>query len=280
MSCDALQPACPSSAGLFGYPGELSAQYKCNRGALLCTFAPARVYIARRMELLSTNSAQAGLLEAFRRELAGKARKEKMVGTTGFEPATSPTPRVRDTRLRYVPTGSDRRLPSMGRAAVQPRPSRLSSAFEKRQESAQGIAQIQQHLAVQELLARHASRLPGIARIGASELELRCAVLRIADAGVGIAQVASRAGYGKTFVVQQALDLQHHLHIRRAIQAMAACAFHRLQHGKLRLPVAEHERFQVRHAADFADAVKLFAQLWSGCRAGHFRFLLGGDSPS
>lgn len=32
--------------------------------------------------------------------------KRKMVGTTGFEPATSPTPRVRDTRLRYVPTGS------------------------------------------------------------------------------------------------------------------------------------------------------------------------------
>ncbi len=27
-----------------------------------------------------------------------------MVGTTGFEPATSPTPRVRATELRYVPT--------------------------------------------------------------------------------------------------------------------------------------------------------------------------------
>jgi hypothetical protein len=30
--------------------------------------------------------------------------KEKMVGTTGFEPATSRTPSVRATRLRYVPT--------------------------------------------------------------------------------------------------------------------------------------------------------------------------------
>src|SRR5271154_4583074 len=29
---------------------------------------------------------------------------EKMVGTTGFEPATSPTPRVRSTRLSHVPT--------------------------------------------------------------------------------------------------------------------------------------------------------------------------------
>jgi hypothetical protein len=29
-----------------------------------------------------------------------------MVGTTGFEPATSRTPSVRATRLRYVPTAS------------------------------------------------------------------------------------------------------------------------------------------------------------------------------
>ncbi len=41
---------------------------------------------------------------------AGEARSEalsrekKMVGTTGFEPATSRTPSVRATRLRYVPT--------------------------------------------------------------------------------------------------------------------------------------------------------------------------------
>ena len=40
-------------------------------------------------------------VEYFRKEMPDK----KMVGTTGFEPATSPTPRVRDTRLRYVPTG-------------------------------------------------------------------------------------------------------------------------------------------------------------------------------
>ena len=40
-----------------------------------------------------------------------------MVGTTGFEPATSPTPRVRDTRLRYVPTGSVNRT-AANRAAL------------------------------------------------------------------------------------------------------------------------------------------------------------------
>jgi hypothetical protein len=30
---------------------------------------------------------------------------KRMVGTTGFEPATSRTPSVRATRLRHVPTG-------------------------------------------------------------------------------------------------------------------------------------------------------------------------------
>jgi hypothetical protein len=35
-------------------------------------------------------------------DLIGK--KSKVVGTTGFEPATSRTPSVRATRLRYVPT--------------------------------------------------------------------------------------------------------------------------------------------------------------------------------
>src|SRR5260370_41846714 len=34
--------------------------------------------------------------------------KSGMVGTTGFEPATSRTPSVRATRLRYVPTAAAR----------------------------------------------------------------------------------------------------------------------------------------------------------------------------
>src|SRR5690349_13776799 len=56
-----------------------------------------------------------------------------MVGTTGFEPATSRTPSVRATRLRYVPTA----------AKIS-----VSLVFEKRQESAQRIAQVKQGLAV------------------------------------------------------------------------------------------------------------------------------------
>jgi hypothetical protein len=37
-----------------------------------------------------------------------EAYEVKVVGTTGFEPATSRTPSVRATRLRYVPTVCDR----------------------------------------------------------------------------------------------------------------------------------------------------------------------------
>src|SRR5882724_7306243 len=99
-----------------------------------------------------------------------------MVGTTGFEPATSRTSSVRATRLRYVPTGVKRflhlqrltlRKPKRTRpfalhsngqraslrlaafAGIKPA-SRLSSAFEKREESAQRVAQVQQHLAAQQ----------------------------------------------------------------------------------------------------------------------------------
>ncbi len=40
------------------------------------------------------------------------ASEEEMVGTTGFEPATSRTPSVRATRLRYVPTERNCQLTS------------------------------------------------------------------------------------------------------------------------------------------------------------------------
>ena len=67
----------------------------------------------------------------------------KMVGTARFELATSRTPSVRATRLRYVPTGA---VTLNGRKLTN---STVSLAFEERQETAQGIAQVQQHFAVQ-----------------------------------------------------------------------------------------------------------------------------------
>src|SRR5260370_33688971 len=79
-----------------------------------------------------------------------------MVGTARFELATSRAPSVRATRLRYVPTG---KLTATGNKITRPvgegiSTSKVSPAFEQRQESAQRIAQIQQHFAAQQL--RHA----------------------------------------------------------------------------------------------------------------------------
>ena len=66
-----------------------------------------------------------------------------MVGTARFELATSRTPSVRATRLRYVPTAA---AAQKGRKLTN---STVSLAFEQRQETAQGIAEVQQHFAVQ-----------------------------------------------------------------------------------------------------------------------------------
>ncbi len=65
-----------------------------------------------------------------------------MVGTARFELATSRTPSVRATRLRYVPTAA---AAQKGRKLTN---STVSLAFEQRQETAQGIAQVEQHFTV------------------------------------------------------------------------------------------------------------------------------------
>ena len=57
-----------------------------------------------------------------------------MVGTTGFEPATSRTPSVRATRLRYVPTAYN--------------VCSVSLAFEKGQDSEQLFMEIEQEFSV------------------------------------------------------------------------------------------------------------------------------------
>src|ERR1700674_1607847 len=79
---------------------------------------------------------------------------EEMVGTARFELATSRTPSVRATRLRYVPTG---KLTATGQGNQKAESgegistSKVSPPFEQRQESPERIAQIQQHLAAQKL---------------------------------------------------------------------------------------------------------------------------------
>src|SRR5207249_9601228 len=83
---------------------------------------------------------------------------KKLVGAPGFEPGTSRTPSVRATRLRYAPTIS-----------ILP----CSTPFEKRQESAQRIAHVQQHFSIQKL-PRAVSRSDRSARFGVC---CRCATL-------------------------------------------------------------------------------------------------------
>src|SRR6266481_8408166 len=70
-------------------------------------------------------------------DVAKTAKEIKMVGTTGFEPATSRTPSVRATRLRYVPTGKltatgqQNQKAESGRESAPPRYHRRSSSVKK-----------------------------------------------------------------------------------------------------------------------------------------------------
>src|SRR6266851_4092623 len=181
---------------------------------------------------------------------------EEMVGTTGFEPATSRTPSVRATRLRYVPTG---KLTATGQRNQKAESgegistSKVSPPFEQRQESSQRIAQVQQHLAAQKL------RGPFRRITGASALGFGGAFM--------LAKMPPRARDGESFVVEQPLDAEDHVHVFLAVESMAAGALDRLQHGEFGFPVTQNERFQVRQAADFADAVGFFLRGDLRCRA-------------
>src|SRR5260370_11444336 len=170
-----------------------------------------------------------------------------MVGTTGFEPATSRTPSVRATRRRYArtvkltATGKGNQKAEWGEGIT---PSKVSPPFEQRQECPERIAQIEQHLAAQKL------RGPFRRMIGASGLRFGGAIV--------LAQMPPRARDGESFVVEQPLDAEDHVHIILAVETVTAGALDRLQHGEFRFPVPKDERFQIRQAADFADAVEFF----------------------
>ncbi len=68
-------------------------------------------------------------------EFEDQIEKVKVVGTTGFEPATSRTPSVRATRLRHVPTLA---------MSIS-----VSLVFEKGQDSAKFFLQIEQQFAIE-----------------------------------------------------------------------------------------------------------------------------------
>src|SRR6266403_766101 len=154
-------------------------------------------------------------------EGSGSVSEEEMVGTTGFEPATSRTPSVRATRLRYVPTG---KLTATGQGNQKAESgegistSKVSPPFEQRQECAERIAQIQQHLAAQKL------RGPFRRMIGASRLRF--------DSAIVLAEMPPSARDSESLVVEQPLDAKDHVHVILAVEAMTAGALDRLQHGE------------------------------------------------
>src|SRR5712692_3294223 len=118
-----------------------------------------------------------------------RERPIKMVGTTGFEPATSRTPSVRATRLRHVPTAPNQF--STGCTAL-PRHVSVSPAFEQRQQCPQRVPQIEQHSAAD----------------GGRGIFLRPRIaVRLAAVAALFPQVPAGAGNGEPFVVEQPLDL-------------------------------------------------------------------------
>jgi hypothetical protein len=154
-----------------------------------------------------------------------------MVGTTGFEPATSRTPSVRATRLRHVPTECE--------ISVSP-------AFKKGQDGNQLFAKVEEAFAlgprqiVIPLTDRSLRRGNGCAG------GFWCTVL--------FRQMAPCPGDGEALLIKKAFDFKYGFDVLPAVHAMAARAFYRLQRRKFRLPIAQHEGFRARQTADFADA--------------------------
>ena len=71
----------------------------------LCT-AQSNFALPYTSTLTAQRSTHQGGREQSVNYLSQELHEGRMVGTTGFEPATSRTPSVRATRLRHVPTGS------------------------------------------------------------------------------------------------------------------------------------------------------------------------------
>src|SRR5580704_2874774 len=167
-----------------------------------------------------------------------------MVGTTGFEPATSRTPSVRATRLRYVPTACTG--------------CSVSLAFEKGQDGEEFFVQIEEKFAL-SLRGSFAAGRRGVGVRGRTDCTaiargggVACRVVAVFLAA--FFEVFARSGDRKTFVVEQALDFENGFDVFAAVEAMAAGTLHGLQHGKLGFPIAQDEGLGGGQAADFADA--------------------------
>src|SRR5580700_8455235 len=124
-----------------------------------------------------------------------------MVGTTGFEPATSRTPSVRATRLRYVPTACTG--------------CSVSLAFEKGQDGEKFFVQIEEKFTLSlrgsfaagwRTMGVHRSGTDGAAIVRGSIGARVFAVFTMSLAA--LFEMFARAGDGKAFFVEQALDFE------------------------------------------------------------------------
>ena len=165
-----------------------------------------------------------------------------MVGTTGFEPATSRTPSVRATRLRHVPTAS---------TALGPLSS-VSLAFEEGQDREELFVEIEQEFSMR---ARRRAMLRRNDRYRDS-FTLGLIARRRRDTAALFGKVLSRARDRETLFVKEPLDLEDGLDVLAAVEAVPARAFHRLECGEFRLPVAQNECLGGRQAAHFPDTEK------------------------
>src|SRR5271163_3244296 len=149
--------------------------------------------------------------DAFQKIRSIGTAERKMVGTTGFEPATSRTPSVRATRLRYVPTACT--------------VCSLSLAFEKGQDGEEFFVQIEEKFALSLRGSFAAGRRSmsvrggvGFAAIASGDIGARVFAVFLA----ALFEMFARAGDGETFFVEQALDFENGFDVFAAVEAMAA----------------------------------------------------------
>src|SRR6185437_7258444 len=136
-----------------------------------------------------------------------------MVGTTGFEPATSRTPSVRATRLRHVPTVAEASCRRTRKHIPRPTGSKnsVSPRFEKGQGGEELFAKIEQVFAL-----RAGEFMVALARRGRWSHGLNAWV---GDSTL-LCQMTTRSGDCEAFIVEQALDFEDGFDVFAAVHAV------------------------------------------------------------
>src|SRR6266404_2698604 len=216
-----------------------------------------------------------------------------LVGTTGFEPAASPTPRVRATRLRHVPSrlfqyGLKECFVKSGCWAVTrsaPLAARRLNLGVTIGEEIKNLAKLLTNLSqgralfaglrFARLLGRFGRSRGGAEpccqrgrRLQTSRRRLRrwCRSHFVAgSAAAVVGQFFLGAGNGVLLVIEQLFDSQGHLDVAAAISALAGVILLWRQHGKFGLPVTQHMRLHAGKFAHFADLEEQLFGSRDGC---------------